>query len=56
MSVLEKLAASILMVENSSILKMEVADFSEILVTIYQHTQCHAPEKCNCSIDWYENL
>ena len=56
MSVLEKLAASIFRVENSSILKIEVVDFSEMLVPIYQHTHCHAPEECNLNTDCYENL
>ena len=56
MSVLEKLAASIFKVENSSILRSDVADFLEMLVPMYQHTQCHAPDKCNRSIDWYKNL
>jgi hypothetical protein len=55
-SVLEKLATSIFKVENSSILKIEVTEISEMLLPMYQRTQCHAPEKCNCNTDWYENL
>jgi uncharacterized protein (UPF0333 family) len=36
-------------------LKMDGTDSSKQLVTVYQITRDHIPEKCSINIQWHEN-